>query len=92
MNELKEFRILVGFSQFRLAHEAGVPRQHLQLAEAWLRKLTPEQEHRVRKVLVAELRRQSMIMQRVLAREGCVEAKTNEERLTTPVKVYSDEC
>ena len=76
MNELKEFRILVGFSQFRLAHEASVPRQHLQLAEACLRKLTPEQEHRVRKVLVAELRRQSVVIEQALVREGCVEART----------------
>ena len=76
MNELKEFRMLVGFSQFRLAHEAGVPRQHLPLAEAGLRGLTPEQEHRVRKVLIVELRRQSVVMQQALAREGCVEART----------------
>ena len=76
MNKLKELRQLLGLSQFRLCHEAGVPRQHLQLAEAGLRELTPEQEHRVRKVLVAELRRQSVVMQQVLAREGCVEAQT----------------
>lgn len=76
MKELKELRILVGFSQFKLAHEAGVPRQHLQLAEAGLRELTPEQEHQVRKVLVVELRRQSVVMQQALAREGYAEART----------------
>ena len=76
MNELKELRGLAGFSQFRLAHEASVPRQHLQLAEAGLRELTPEQEHRIRKVLVAELRRQSVVMQQALAREGYAEART----------------
>lgn len=76
MNELKELRQLLGLSQFRLCHEAGVPRQHLQLAEAGLRELTPEQEHRVRKVLVAELRRQSVVMQQALAREGYAEVRT----------------
>ena len=76
MNELKELRILVGFSQFRLSHESSVPRQHLQLAEAGLRELTPEQEHRVRKVLVAELRRQAVVIEQALAREGCMEART----------------
>jgi len=76
VNELKELRTLVGFSQFRLAHEAGMPRQHLQLAESGLRELTPEQERRVREVLVVELQRQSVVMQRTLAREGYVEART----------------
>ena len=76
MNELKKFRQLLGLSQFRLCHEAGVPRQHLQLAEAGLRGLTPEQEHRVRKVLVAELRRQSVVIEQALAREGCVGVRT----------------
>ena len=76
MNELKELRQLLGLSQFRLSHEAGVPRQHLQLAEAGLRELTLEQERRVRRVLVAELQRQSVVMQRALAREGYGEART----------------
>ncbi len=76
MKELKEFRQLLGLSQFRLCHETGVPRQHLQLAEAGLRELTPQQERRIRKVLVVELRRQSVVMQQALAREGCVEART----------------
>ena len=76
MNELKELRQLLGLSQFRLSHEASVPRQHLQLAEAGLRELTPEQENRVRKILVAELRRQSVVIEQALAREGCVEART----------------
>ncbi len=76
MSELKEFRQLVGISQFRLAHESGVPRQYLQLAEGGLRTLNPEQKRQVQKVLVAELRRRAVLIQQILAREECMEART----------------
>jgi DNA-binding XRE family transcriptional regulator len=61
-NNLKELRRRCDLTQVELAHQTGVPRSRIQLAEAGTLELRPEELEAIRKALRAGLERTAELL------------------------------
>jgi hypothetical protein len=70
MKDLRSLRTIAGVSQFTCARKAHVPRVRLSLHESGQMQLNPEEEGRVRAVLLRSVEVRTLQLQTVLAESG----------------------